>query len=636
MFTSFVPGQTLTAAELNTAFALAAPLASPTFTGTPSAPTPAQGDQSNALATTAFVGSLVVSYATLNSPAFTGTPTAPNPPTGDNSATLATTAFVKAQNYAPIASPTFTGVAAAPTPPPGVNSTQIATTAFVATSFAPINSPVFTGTPSGPQPPIGDISGRLATTQFVEGTLVGTYAPLASPAFTGNPTAPTPTIGDNSNAIATTAFVQETASGTGFAPINSPTFTGIPAGPTAAPGTNTTQLATTSFVATSYLPINNPSWTGVMNGAAVLTLQGGIAGAALNLAGNTSTNRALSFYTVNVPRWALTTNNTAEGGSNAGSDFTITPYADGGGTLPVALSITRSSGLVSIPNLSMGANSLGTTQAQGNPNNSIATTLYVAQRGMQSSGQQQINNSTTLTQAQAGSNILLENTPGMTITFPSSPAMTFILSNLTGGNVNLVFPTGTDYRNFMTPGEQVTLAGDGGGFYRVVSQGGGLQVLYSTTLAAATPTITIPNIPQNYRHLRLVIWGQTTTASVPVIAQFNGDGGNNYSFSYIQATNAALVAGGSSAQGASTIGNMSNFSTFANQIIVDILGYSNTHFAKCFTSVVYEPATAVGQGAILQQVAGSWSNVAAITQIVFSATSSNFAIGTEITLYGMN
>ena len=104
-----------------------APIASPAFTGTPTAPTPASSDDSNTIATTAYVQSvlagsgLVVSVfgrtgaveaasgdytvaqitgaAPLASPALTGTPTAPTPATADSSTLLATTAFVKAQGY---------------------------------------------------------------------------------------------------------------------------------------------------------------------------------------------------------------------------------------------------------------------------------------------------------------------------------------------------------------------------------------------------------------------------------------------------------------------------------------------------------------------------------------------------------
>ena len=72
-----------------------------------------------------------INAAPINSPAFTGTPTAPTQTAGDNSTKLATTAFV-ATSFAPIASPTFTGTPAAPTPSMGDSSTKIATTAFVA------------------------------------------------------------------------------------------------------------------------------------------------------------------------------------------------------------------------------------------------------------------------------------------------------------------------------------------------------------------------------------------------------------------------------------------------------------------------------------------------------------------------
>ncbi len=81
----------------------AAPLASPNFSGTPTAPTPATADNSTTLATTAYVqaniGSLSVGQisgaAPLASPTFTGTPAAPTPATADNTTKLATTAYVQ-------------------------------------------------------------------------------------------------------------------------------------------------------------------------------------------------------------------------------------------------------------------------------------------------------------------------------------------------------------------------------------------------------------------------------------------------------------------------------------------------------------------------------------------------------------
>jgi len=70
-----------------------AALASPAFTGNPTAPTPTAGDNDTSIATTAFVAT---SFAPLASPALTGNPTAPTPTTTDNDTSIATTAFVQA------------------------------------------------------------------------------------------------------------------------------------------------------------------------------------------------------------------------------------------------------------------------------------------------------------------------------------------------------------------------------------------------------------------------------------------------------------------------------------------------------------------------------------------------------------
>jgi len=75
--------------------ATVARLASPTLTGTPTAPTQAADDDSTKIATTAFVKDVVADYATLESPALTGTPTAPTQSASDNSTKIATTAHVK-------------------------------------------------------------------------------------------------------------------------------------------------------------------------------------------------------------------------------------------------------------------------------------------------------------------------------------------------------------------------------------------------------------------------------------------------------------------------------------------------------------------------------------------------------------
>ena len=87
------------------------------------------------------IASLAAAAPSAN-PAFTGTPTAPTAAQGTNTTQIATTAFVNAEiaadtaAKAPLADPTFTGVPAAPTASAGTNTTQIATTAFVNAEIA--------------------------------------------------------------------------------------------------------------------------------------------------------------------------------------------------------------------------------------------------------------------------------------------------------------------------------------------------------------------------------------------------------------------------------------------------------------------------------------------------------------------
>lgn len=107
-----------------------APLTSPAFVGTPTAPTATTGTNTTQIATTAFVGTAVTDSAL--------TPSSTTPVMdGTGSAGVATTysrgdhVHPTDTSRAPLASPAFTGTPTAPTPTTGDSSTKIATTAFV-------------------------------------------------------------------------------------------------------------------------------------------------------------------------------------------------------------------------------------------------------------------------------------------------------------------------------------------------------------------------------------------------------------------------------------------------------------------------------------------------------------------------
>ncbi len=142
------------------------------FLVSPGAPTPAAGDSSTKLATTAFVAGAVAAVTGSGG----GSVTSVAGRTG-----AVTLGVGDVAGAAPLASPALTGIPTAPTAPAGTNSAQLATTSFVAASFV--------------------------TYAFASAT----YATAANATLTGTPTAPTPAQGDNSTKLATTAYADRAA-----------------------------------------------------------------------------------------------------------------------------------------------------------------------------------------------------------------------------------------------------------------------------------------------------------------------------------------------------------------------------------------------------------------------------------------
>jgi hypothetical protein len=73
-----------------------------------------------------------------------------------------------------------------------------------------------------------------------------------------------------------------------------------------------------------------------------------IGAAGLTIRNPAGGNRVLAFNTGATNRWAIYANATAEGGSNAGSDFYVTRYNDAGAAIDTPLNINRATGLVAL------------------------------------------------------------------------------------------------------------------------------------------------------------------------------------------------------------------------------------------------------------------------------------------------
>lgn len=282
-----------------------APIASPAFTGVPTAPTAVPGTNTTQIATTAFVGTTLGGYLPITGGTITGNltvngtttlvgaSTAPTVATANNSTNIATTAFVKAQNYL-TGNQTITisgdasgsGTTAIPLTLATVNS-NVGTFNNVTVNgkglvTAASNIAYLTGNQTITLS--GDISGSgttsITTTLPNVNANVGTFQGITVNAkgqvtaaanqgyLTGNQTI---TISGDGSGSGTTAIPltlatvnanvgtfqgitvnakgQVTAAANqNYAPLASPALTGTPTAPTAAASTNTTQIATTAYV----------------------------------------------------------------------------------------------------------------------------------------------------------------------------------------------------------------------------------------------------------------------------------------------------------------------------------------------------------------------------------------------------
>jgi hypothetical protein len=204
--------------------------------------------------------------ALLASPTFTGTPAAPTAAPGTSTTQLATTAFVMANSgtgFAPINSPAFTGVPTAPTAAVNTNTTQIATTAFVISMINSVDAGVTT------------FNGRTgAVTLIANDVSAAGGATLQSPAFTGTPTAPTAAVGTSTTQLATTAFVMAQIGAANYLPLSG----GVLSGPLTVNGLLTTAAHLTGTATASNATINMTALGSGVNGPATTQI-----GLALNI-----------------------------------------------------------------------------------------------------------------------------------------------------------------------------------------------------------------------------------------------------------------------------------------------------------------------------------------------------------------
>ena len=158
--------------------------------------------------------------------------------------------------------------------------------------------------------------------------------------------------------------------------------------------------------------------------------------------------------------------------------------------------------------------------------------------------------------------------------------------------------------------------------------------LATTTLGSAASSVTFSSIPATYKDLIVIANASGTVNDQGMRLRFNGDSGSNYStvamgawpntgFSFQTTTTHALFY--SIQIGVNTNG-------IHTPVIGQIMDYAATDKHKTLLTRANGQNNTVTETTAL---ATRWANTNAITSMVFTLSSGNFAIGSTFSLYGV-
>ena len=149
------------------------------------------------------------------------------------------------------------------------------------------------------------------------------------------------------------------------------------------------------------------------------------------------------------------------------------------------------------------------------------------------------------------------------------------------------------------------------------------------TLGSSTATVTFNSIPSTYTDLIIVING-AANASANGQIQFNGDTGNNYSYTFLTGDGVSATSGRATSTSRILLNYYGYFDTgYSTNMITQVQNYSNTTTRKTVLSRSNNASN--GTAAVV----GMWANTAAITSVTITTGSSTFTAGNTFTIYGI-
>jgi hypothetical protein len=149
-------------------------------------------------------------------------------------------------------------------------------------------------------------------------------------------------------------------------------------------------------------------------------------------------------------------------------------------------------------------------------------------------------------------------------------------------------------------------------------------------LTTSAASITFSSVPATYTDLVIVSQPIYTTSGCQYYVQYNSDTANNYSDTVLYG-NGTAAASGRDTNYFAHFGNISSPNSTAEVQLqnINIMNYSNTTTFKTTIIRASEPAQGVGA------YVGLWRSTAAINSIKIYPSTSTFAAGTIMTLYGI-
>lgn len=171
----------------------------------------------------------------------------------------------------------------------------------------------------------------------------------------------------------------------------------------------------------------------------------------------------------------------------------------------------------------------------------------------------------------------------------------------------------------------------------------GFNSIATITMAGGETSATFSSIPQTYTDLQLRVFAKDTNTSIAaaasVLLQFNADSGTNYVFHNLQGDSSAVTASGSITQtyipmNASMLSGTGQTSVFGVGIM-DIYDYTSASKFKTTKAIAGGDYNASSTTVGIAMSSGLWQNTAAITSLTVNKSSTAFAAGTVLALYGI-